>query len=105
MSATGAERIVAERQRHTDVEGWTPEHDAAQVNGELALAAVSYALPDRNRAHWLTALGQRLCPLFWPWRPEFWKPAPDDRIRELEKAGALCAAEIDRLLAAEGATP
>jgi len=26
-----------------------------------------------------------------------WKPTPDDRVRELVKAGALIAAEIDRL--------
>jgi hypothetical protein len=28
---TGAERIAAERQRQIEVEGWTPEHDAAEV--------------------------------------------------------------------------
>ena len=28
---------------------------------------------------------------------EGWKPTPDDRIKELAKAGALIAAEIDRL--------
>jgi hypothetical protein len=30
-----------------------------------------------------------------------WKPSPDDRFRELVKAGALIAAEIDRLLRAK----
>jgi hypothetical protein len=35
-----------------------------------------------------------LCP-WWPWRWEWWKPG--NRVRELEKAGALIAAEIDRL--------
>lgn len=36
---------------------------------------------------------------FWPytWAEKWWKPSPGDRIRELEKAGALIAAEIDRL--------
>lgn len=33
----------------------------------------------------------------WPWDKSWWKPTPDDRIRELIKAGALIAAEIDRL--------
>jgi hypothetical protein len=32
----------------------------------------------------------------------WYKPSKDDRIRELEKAGALVAAEIDRLLRLEG---
>ncbi|MGE0456387.1 MAG: hypothetical protein AB7I13_00015 [Vicinamibacterales bacterium] len=35
-------------------------------------------------------------PRFWPFDCCDWKPG--DRIRELEKAGALIAAEIDRLL-------
>ena len=33
----------------------------------------------------------------WPWDLEWFKPSPYDRIRELVKAGALIAAEIDRL--------
>lgn len=40
----------------------------------------------------------------WPWEARFWKPCPDDRARELVKAGALIAAEIDRLQRA-AATP
>ena len=36
-------------------------------------------------------------PYLWPWRPSWWKPTPDDRVRELVKTGALIAAEIDRL--------
>lgn len=32
-----------------------------------------------------------------PWDNEWWKPSPDDRKRELVKAGALIAAAIDRL--------
>jgi len=31
----------------------------------------------------------------WPWGKEWWKPS--DRRRDLVKAGALIAAEIDRL--------
>jgi hypothetical protein len=34
---------------------------------------------------------------YWPWDREWWKPTPNNRIRELAKAGALIAAEIDRL--------
>jgi hypothetical protein len=34
---------------------------------------------------------------FWPWTQRTFKPTPHDRIRELVKAGALIAAEIDRL--------
>jgi hypothetical protein len=41
---TGAELIAAERQRQIEVEGWTPEHDAAHDGGELAIAAACYAV-------------------------------------------------------------
>ncbi len=34
---------------------------------------------------------------WWPWGKSWWKPS-DDPIRDLEKAGALIAAEIDRRL-------
>lgn len=34
----------------------------------------------------------------WPWAKEFWKPDSTDRVKELAKAGALIAAEIDRIL-------
>jgi hypothetical protein len=36
----------------------------------------------------------------WPWNDDDWKPSPDP-IRNLVKAGALIAAEIDRLQGAE----
>jgi hypothetical protein len=33
----------------------------------------------------------------WPWEPEWDKRGSGDRMRDLVKAGALIAAEIDRL--------
>lgn len=85
----GAELIRAERQRQIDAEGWTPEHDDVHSRGELARAACSYAMHasyDRDPAE---------VPSFWPWEREWWKPK-DDQIRNLVRAGALIAAEIDR---------
>jgi hypothetical protein len=90
---TGAERIAAERQRQVEREGWTPEHDDRHADEELARAAACYATP--------RLLGGSLPPQDWPWAVKWWKPTPDDRIRELEKAGALIAAEIDRLQRAD----
>jgi hypothetical protein len=91
---TGAERIAAERQRQTDEDGenWSAAHDAKHVGGELARAAACYATPARLRTGDDCGI-----PLAWPWDWTWWKPTPNDRIRELEKAGALAAAEIDRL--------
>jgi hypothetical protein len=98
----GAERIAKERQRQIEKEGWTAEHDDGYLEDELAIAAACYAFPDNVRLHPVKA-GETRLPLvncFWP-EPMCWKPTPGNRIRELEKAGALIAAEIDRLLRLE----
>lgn len=94
---TGIERIAAERKRQIEEEGWTEAHDDEHIVEELALAGACYALPEyiRNYSIW----EDRLLELLWPWpfSTGWWKPSPENRIRELEKAGALIAAEIDRL--------
>ena len=103
---TGIEIISAERKRQIEKEGYTAEYDDNQ-KGNLSDAAAIYAL-GRN---------DRLCPLqngdsiletFWPWSMKDYKPAKykltdsykeicKQRVHELAKAGALIAAEIDRL--------
>lgn len=82
--SVGVQAITAERRRQIEIEGWTPEHDAKYVDDELARAAACYALGKRP-------------PGMWPWEDKWWKP--EDATRNLEKAGALIAAEIDRLTA------
>jgi hypothetical protein len=87
-ASSGAELIAAERARQIEAEGWTAEHDDTDhADGQLADAAACYAL---GRAD-VTISGTYL----WPWANRWWKPA--SRVRELVKAGALIAAEIDRL--------
>lgn len=105
----GCELIAAERKRQTDEEGWDREHDDLHESGELAIAAACYATPAvRQRVRMRTlvlhattrdpATRTRVpVPVLWPWEAEWWKPEPENRIRELVKAGALIAAEIDRL--------
>lgn len=78
----GLQKITAERKRQIAIEGWTPDHDAHHRKGELARAAACYALGGRP-------------PGLWPWSDDWWKPSTPER--NLEKAGALIAAEIDRL--------
>jgi hypothetical protein len=90
--ANGVALIAAERRRQVEKEGWTPEHDDEHADDKLASAAACYAAPKWQRA--VTANG---VPALWPWDKCWWKPSPDNRIRELAKAGALVAAEIDRL--------
>jgi hypothetical protein len=88
---TGLQRIAAERKRQQEEEGWSKKHDRSHSHGELAMAASVYAAPDFAR---LYVGGDTRIPRGWPLNWEF---KPTDRIRELEKAGALIAAELDRL--------
>lgn len=77
--------VLAERRRQVEAEGWTPEHDGLHSTQELAFAAACYATADAGDPP----------PAVWPWHLSWWKPA--DRRRNLEKAGALILAEIERL--------
>ncbi len=86
----GAERIAAERLRQIRDEGYTPERDAGYVNGELGAAAISYVMAALNVNH-----GTPLC---WPWSADQFKRSTP--LRDLEKAGALIAAEIARRIRA-----
>lgn len=114
---TGSEIIAAERQRQIEAERWTPEHDDQWAEGELTQAAVCYTqfamwgchgrgeVRDMIRRGWKPGYvhirGER-----WPFDSSWWKPAHGNdingRILELAKAGALLAAEIDRLQRLEG---
>jgi hypothetical protein len=91
---SGAELIAQERERQITQEGWMPEHDDQHTSGEMANAARSYAKVSSLQACHITP--RKISPLEWPWDEEWWKPSPDP-IRNLQKAGALIAAEIDRL--------
>jgi len=95
----GIVMIAAERRRQLEKEGWTPEHDDHHTDQSLAQAAACYAWPPMRPIEVKKA---------WPWKPREWKPELhaidadeneliEARIRVLAKAGALVAAEIDRL--------
>lgn len=91
---TGIELIAAERKRQVRVEGWTAEHDDAYTDRqELILAAMGY-LKAAGDVQWGNELDDE--PTDWPWDKRWWKPSTDS-MRNLEKAGALIAAEIDRI--------
>lgn len=110
---TGVELIADERKRQIEVEGWTPEHDDKHSNGELARAAACYASDELlyRKDEYANSVQYRD-----PW-PEAWEQHRDkrprhgnivqpnnpfymnrdERLRQLAKAGALIAAEIDRI--------
>lgn len=94
---SGAELIADERRRQIEVEGWSPEHDDQWTGCQLVQAAKLYAcagaathLMHHNDLHAWPFAGA------WPCGPDWWKPSTDP-IRNLVKAGALIAAEIDRI--------
>lgn len=108
----GAKRIADERERQIAKEGWSAEHDDDHADRSLVFAAACYAAP--GELHRFIAL-ENGATYVDPW-PESWDAQYDkrayqkgklipmdelpikDQIRSLEKAGALIAAEIDRLL-------
>lgn len=88
---TGIERISKERQRQIEKEGFDDRHDDQYGAWVLSAAAFCYLVSaDKPTVFWSSP------PNEWPWDRKWWKPS-SDAIRNLEKAGALIAAEIDRL--------
>lgn len=84
--------ILAERQRQVSGEGYDSRHDDEHVDGELLAVA---------RMYWQRGIGIPVLmrpdgvPVGFPWLDGWWKPKGPRR--DLERAGALCLAEIDRL--------
>jgi hypothetical protein len=92
--SSGVEAIAAERARQVRQEGWTPEHDDGHGAGDLAYAAACYTFVAAEQAREERPPGA--APLiYWPWDSRSWKPK--DARNNLVRAGALIAAEIDRL--------
>lgn len=97
---TGTDIIKEERERQIAQEGWTPEHDDEHTASELSIAAGCY-IDETNNIVQLGEGRESQFPGEWPWANEWWKPS-DDPVRNLAKAGALIAAEIDRLQRSNG---
>lgn len=91
VESDGARAIELER-REQVARGWTADHDDEHDEGELLYAAICYAQFRLDDPH---DPPERV-PDAWPFEPENWH-AHRDRRRNLVKAGALIAAEIDRL--------
>ena len=104
MHSSGTALIHAERVRQITVEGYHQDHDDNEHDdAELTLAAVAYARAAHDQIQNQKPDGgfyMNEVPHEWPFRDGIsvngWKPSADP-IRNLVKAGALIAAEIDRL--------
>lgn len=97
----GVERIGFERYKQVNLKRFTSKHDDEHTGGELISAAIAYA----EHAHaqdgeYLDSFVENTycdgVPNKWPWEFASWKPSQDPT-KNLAKAGALIAAEIDRL--------
>ena len=90
---TGAELIAEERARQITQEGYDAQPDDGLDDGSIAAAASCYAIHAAmgSAAHYCSPCP----PPWWPWGDEAWKPK--GRLVDLVKAGALIAAEIDRM--------
>jgi len=118
VESPGVALIAKERARQVEVEGWSTEHDDQHRAGGLAMAAICYAAPKRV---FVKSKGRNGAVSFddpWPWDdmydkrmrtatvkasknfgiPDPKEYTPEERLDMLVKAGALIAAEIDRLL-------
>lgn len=85
----GVEQIADERFEQLNKHGRSEEHDEAHVRSELAYAAMVLAMPPGERHNMAEFV--RDC---WPFDDY---EIPVDRRKQLVVAGALIAAEIDRL--------
>ncbi len=95
VQSVGVCAIARERLRQMTGEGYRPLHDD-QHPGEMAAAGAHYgfnaansianACGERERAH---------IPAGWPWEDAAWKPKTPER--DIERGGALLAAEYDSI--------
>jgi hypothetical protein len=85
---TGLERIQVERRRVIEKEGFTPQADRLYKIGELSRAAGCYEA-------FANAPFLKGTPDTWPFEDHWFKPSTAER--NLEKAGQLYLAEVERL--------
>jgi len=101
--ALGVWQILQERARQIVEEDMTAKHDDTQIDESLALAAACYAAPCgiyrvKHGNPEADPIEAEIVPA-WPegWHPAWDKRGVHPRIRQLAIAGALIAAEMDRL--------
>jgi len=88
-TGSGVLYIANERYRQILEKGYDAANDDKQTDGKMAFAAITYAMPENCR--------KELADVFWPWDKKDFHPS-HDQLKNLIKAGALIAAEIDRRL-------
>jgi hypothetical protein len=96
LGSKGSALIAIERARQCTAEGFTMRADEARRSGQLSAAALAYlrvaVLQFNGEVKGLPNIAME-----WPLAKGMWKPTAD-ALRNLVKAGALIAAEIDKEL-------
>ena len=91
---SGAKLISLERTRQQKQEGYHISHDDGHDQGELGRAAICY-VASALKITVVEHVGNGRTRDVWPGND--WDFNPKDPMRDLVRAGALIAAEIDRL--------
>lgn len=86
----GIRRIAKERNRQIEEEGYDEEHDSCLSVDSFIACAISYAMRELHKQE---------AEKWWTWDRNYFKPK--DRLRNLERAGALIAAAIDKMIKEE----
>lgn len=86
----GIRRITKERNRQIEEEGYNEEHDSYLSVDSFIACAISYAMCELHKQE---------AEKWWTWDRNYFKPK--DRLRNLERAGALIAAAIDKIVKEE----
>lgn len=99
VGSKSLQMVTQERARQVEVLGYDDENDASYEDDVLARAAASYLMrPIFTSPNNYVGDNMANPPKIFPFRAEFWKPHPENRLRELTKAGALVLAEMHRLI-------
>jgi len=91
ITDSGAKLILKERARQIQVKRYSLVDDIKHNGSTLINAALAYVY----------AQEKDVAAKYWPWKESNFKPS-EDHVKNLIKAGALIAAEIDRLNAVDG---
>lgn len=85
------DKLIAERERVQNEEGWSALNDDSYVDTQLPRAAVCYLLLNPLRTNiYYNIIGE-----LWPFSASWWKPK--DPEQDLIRAGQLIIAELERL--------
>ena len=89
----GSLAIAKERSRQIKQEGFNDEHDKNENLKSIIAAAVIYANLGTEKNPTSDFIQEMK--KYWPWDEKYYKPK--DQMRNLERAGALIAAAIDKI--------